>query len=116
MDQNQGICSQAWPSLNYFNEALEVDRAWVEREQGQLLLEIDGCFFSVPLETARIEGGRKLDEGDLLRENRQTPLPGAWPLEGDYHTRFRVISRATVDSVVHIQDQWLGADRIAPNL
>lgn len=99
---------EAHPQLSYYGKALIVDHAWADARNQKVLLELDGLLFSVPLATARKEGGRQLDEGDLLPVEDAPTLTELWPLEGEaIQTRFWIILRETVMSWRHInREAW----------
>lgn len=99
---------EAHPQLSYYGKALIVDRAWADARNQKVILELDGFLFSVPLATARKEGGRQLDEGDLLLVENASELGDLWPLEGEaIQTRFWIILRETVMSWRHInREAW----------
>lgn len=99
---------EAHPQLSYYGKALIVDHAWADARNQKVLLELEGRLFSVPLAIARKEGGRQLDEGDLLPVEDRLTLAELWPLEGEaIQTRFWVILRETVIGWRHInREAW----------
>lgn len=108
MKEQNNILQSVYPQLSYYGKALVVDRAWADARNQKVILELDGFLFSVPLATARKEGGRQLDEGDLLPVEDAPTLTELWPLEGEaIQTRFWVILRETVIGWRHInREAW----------
>ncbi len=87
---------QKLPTIEYFqNNTLVVDRAWVESKENRLFVELEGCFFTISLDRARMGDGRPLDEGDLIPAGRSAPMEGAWPLTGACN-RFGICLREEV--------------------
>lgn len=58
MKKQNDILQSVYPQLPYYGKALVVDRAWADARNQKVILELDGFLFSVPLATARKEGGR----------------------------------------------------------
>ena len=108
MKKQNDILQSVYPQLTYYGKTLVVDRAWADARNQKVILELDGFLFSVPLATARKEGGRQLDEGDLLLVENASELGDLWPLESEaIQTRFWIILRKTVMSWRHInREAW----------
>lgn len=108
MKQQNDILQSVYPQLSYYGKALIVDHAWVDARNQTVLLELDGLLFSVPLALARKNGGRQLDEGDLLLVEDASELGDLWPLEDEAaQSRYWLLLRETVMSWQHIkQEAW----------
>ena len=93
----------AFPTLAYFNDALVVDKAWVDARSETMVVELEGLLYQIFLAVARRAGGRMLDEGDLHPVPASTTTQGLWPLDGDsVHARYWVILRDVAERLTFL--------------
>lgn len=89
--------------LTYYNDLLVVDRAWIDSMLSRMVVEIHDRLYALDLSVARREGGRRIDEGDLLPTADEALPADAWALTGDdVHTRYRIMLRGMADRISHL--------------
>lgn len=84
-------CERIFPALTYYNGSLIVDKAWVNAREKTVLVEIEGKYFEIDLDTALGSpiGKKALDQCELVPVGHG-PSEANWPLgQGGHDPIFR---------------------------